>query len=90
MTSLNISLPEALRAYVEEQVENGGYGTTSEYLRELIRQDQQRKAQARLETLLLQGLASGDAAPMTEEDWLQIRQEVRERAALRSAQKRSA
>jgi len=43
MTSLNISLPEALKAYVEGQVASGDWGTPSEYVRELIRQDKERR-----------------------------------------------
>jgi len=43
MTSLNISLPEALKQYVEGQVASGDCGTPSEYVRELIRQDKERR-----------------------------------------------
>ncbi len=43
MTSLNISLPEALKEYVEGQVASGDWGTPSEYIRELIRQDKERR-----------------------------------------------
>jgi len=43
MTSLNISLPEALRDYVKGQVASGDWGTPSEYVRELIRQDKERR-----------------------------------------------
>jgi antitoxin ParD1/3/4 len=43
MTSLNISLPEALKTYVEGRVASGDWGTPSEYVRELIRQDKQRR-----------------------------------------------
>jgi antitoxin ParD1/3/4 len=43
MTSLNISLPEALKDYVEVQVASGDWGTPSEYVRELIRQDKERR-----------------------------------------------
>lgn len=43
MTSLNISLPEALKEYVENQVASGDWGTPSEYIRELIRQDKERR-----------------------------------------------
>ncbi len=84
MTSMNISLPEPMRAFVEDQVSGGSYGTASEYLRELIRQDQARKAQARLEALLLEGLQS-PAAPLNAEEWAQMRQEVRDRLAKRAA-----
>ena len=43
MTSLNISLPEPLKEYVEGQVASGDWGTPSEYIRELIRQDNERR-----------------------------------------------
>ncbi|MDZ4875320.1 MAG: hypothetical protein CLLPBCKN_004716 [Chroococcidiopsis cubana SAG 39.79] len=79
MKSINISLPDAMRAYVEEQVANGSYSTISEYFRELVRQDRERKAQERLEALLLEGLASGQETPITAQDWQDIRQAVRER-----------
>jgi antitoxin ParD1/3/4 len=54
MTSLNISLPEALKAYVEGQVASGDWGTPSEYIRELIRQDKERRL-ANLEQALFAG-----------------------------------
>jgi len=43
MTSLNISLPETLKEYVEGQVASGDWGTPSEFIRELIRQDKERR-----------------------------------------------
>ena len=81
MKSINISLPDSMRAYVEEQVASGGYSTASEYFRSLVRLDQKRKAQERLENLLLEGLNSGEATPMTDKDWQDIRQVVREKIA---------
>ena len=62
MTSMNISLPEELKEYVEEQTHRG-YSTPSEYVRELIREDQKRRAKERLDALLLEGLNSGDPIP---------------------------
>lgn len=56
MTTMNISLPETLKSFVDEQVNERGYGTSSEYVRELIRRDQQRQ---QLRALLLEGAASG-------------------------------
>lgn len=56
---MNISLPEALESLVDEQVNQGGYGTSSEYVRELIRQDQDR---LQLCGLLLAGAASAPEA----------------------------
>lgn len=61
MSTMNISLPEQLKDFVDEQVHARGYGTSSEYVRELIRKDQDR---LRLRQLLLAGAGSapGDAA----------------------------
>lgn len=59
MSTMNISLPEELKDFVDEQVKRG-YGTSSEYVRELIRNDQD---QLRLRELLLAGAASSPTAP---------------------------
>lgn len=61
----------------------GGYSSVSEYFRELVRQDQKRKANERLQAMLLEGLNSGNAIQMTSDDWEDIRQAVRERIAKR-------
>jgi antitoxin ParD1/3/4 len=55
MSTMNVSLPDELRAFVDAQVEEGRYGSTSEYVRELIRRDQDR---LRLRSLLLEGATS--------------------------------
>lgn len=52
---MNVSLPDTLKAFVDQQVESGGYSTSSEYVRELIRKDQERQ---RLRGLLLTGAVS--------------------------------
>ncbi|MDJ1169958.1 type II toxin-antitoxin system ParD family antitoxin [Roseofilum sp. BLCC_M154] len=79
MKTMNVSLPDPMRDYVDLQVQIGGYGSASEYIRDLIRQDRKRKAQEELETLLLEGLNSGDATAMSERDWQEIRQAVRDK-----------
>ena len=58
---MNISLPDTMRSFVEEQVSARGYGTSSEYVRELIRRDQDRQ---HLQELLLEGAASAPTAPV--------------------------
>jgi antitoxin ParD1/3/4 len=59
MSTMNISLPDSLRSFVDEQVASRGYGTSSEYVRELIRKDQDRQ---HLRHLLLEGAASTPGA----------------------------
>ncbi len=56
---MNISLPDSLKSFVDEQVSQRGYGTSSEYVRELIRKDQDR---LQLRGLLLAGAASAPIA----------------------------
>jgi antitoxin ParD1/3/4 len=72
---MNISLPEPLKRFVDQQIAGGRYSSVSEYVRALIRADEQRKAEERLEALLLEGL-QGEAAVLTQEDWASIRQEA--------------
>jgi antitoxin ParD1/3/4 len=79
MTDINISLPESMREFVEQQVAQGGYGTVSEYLLALVRDAQKRTAQERLEALLLEGLESGPATEMTDDDWDEMRRRFDER-----------
>lgn len=82
-STMNISLPNTMKEFVEEQVNDGSYGTASEYFRELVREDQKRKAQERLEDLLLQRLERGNSAPLTKEDLNSVRRALRERLAAR-------
>ena len=55
MSTMNISLPDSLKTFVDQQVDRRRYGTSSEYVRELIRKDQDRQ---QLRDLLLAGAAS--------------------------------
>ena len=56
MQSMNISLPDPMKEFVDGQISTGRYSSVSEYMRELIREDEKRKAQDQLEKLLLEGL----------------------------------
>ncbi len=71
---MNISLPEPLKQFVDDQIAAGRYSSVSEHVRELIRDDEKRKAEDRLEALLLEGLES-DESPLTSEDWAAIRRD---------------
>jgi antitoxin ParD1/3/4 len=85
METMNISLPESLKQFIDEHVAKGGYSTVSEYIRALVRDDQKRKAQERLEALLLEGLESGEPTEMTKENWDEIRREAAARLKARSS-----
>jgi antitoxin ParD1/3/4 len=81
MSTLNITLPETMRDFIEGQVADGGYGTASAYIGALVREAQNRKAKEKIEALLLEGLNSGPSTEMTAQDWEDIRREVHERHA---------
>lgn len=76
MSTMNISLPEALKAFVDEQVTARGYSTSSEYVRELIRKDQEV---LRLRSLLLEGAASPPGEPADREYFDSLRRRARKR-----------
>jgi antitoxin ParD1/3/4 len=73
-----------MRAFVEEQVTSGSYGTASEYVRSLIREDLKRKQQERLEELLLEGLDSGQPVEALPEFWQAARQRIEAKRRARS------
>ena len=75
MTSMNISLPHELKEYIEEQT-RAGYSTPSEYVRDLIRGDQKRRARERLDILLLEGLDSGEPLPASPAFWDELKRDA--------------
>ncbi len=74
MTTVNISLPETIQAFVEQQVAKGGYSNVSEYILHLILQEQAKAA--RVEALLLEGLDSGEPIEVTDDWWEQKRTQL--------------
>jgi antitoxin ParD1/3/4 len=79
LETMNIALPESMKHYVQERVSEGGYSSASEYVRELIRADQKRRADDRIDALLLEGLESGEPIPVTKEYWEEKKRKLTER-----------
>lgn len=75
MESMNISLPEFMKDFVDGQIAQGRHSSASEYVRELIRDDERRKATQELEAKLLEGLGSAEL-PLTADDRKAIRAEA--------------
>lgn len=74
MSTMNVSLPDELKSYVDDQVGSGGYGSTSEYVRDLIRRDKDRQ---QLRIVLLQGASSG-AGPVADASYFEsLRDRIR-------------
>jgi antitoxin ParD1/3/4 len=82
-SSMHISLPRPLKSWVERQVISKGYSTTSEYLRDVLRKEQEQETRARIEAKMIAALDSGPPTPMTREDWDHIRREGLKRAKAR-------
>ena len=86
MQSMNISLPDPLKQFVDGQIAQGRYSSASEYVRELIRADEKRKAEEQLEAKLLEGLNSAESE-LTPADWSALRREALSRLEARKKQR---
>jgi antitoxin ParD1/3/4 len=75
MTTVTISIPDSLKEFVDKQLASKGYGNVSEYFRSLLREAQAKEEDARLEALLLEGLAS-ERIPLNEEFWTDLKAEA--------------
>jgi antitoxin ParD1/3/4 len=79
MDTMNIALPESMKHFVQERVAQGGYSSVSEYVRELIRADQKRRVDERIDALLLEGLDSGQPISVSPEYWEEKKRRLTER-----------
>ena len=78
MATMNVSLPDAMKDWVERQADDGRYSNSSDYVRDLIRQDQERSRKiAAMEVLVAEALESG----VSERTMPEILADARERAA---------
>lgn len=70
MATMNVSLPDQMKDWVEEQSRSGSYANSSDYVRDLIRRDQTRAAAiAELQSAIDTGLASGPAQALTADEF---------------------
>lgn len=86
MQSMNISLPDPMKEFVDEQIAQGRYSSASEYVRELIRADEKRKAEEQLEAKLLEGLNSPESE-LTPADRSALRKEALAKLKARKKQR---
>lgn len=74
-TTMNVSLPPELRQWVDEQVKSGGYGTASEYLRDMLRRARERESRRRVDKMLLEaGVAN---VVLDDADWTGLKKAAR-------------
>lgn len=79
MTTVNVSIPETLKDFVDTQVQDRGYSTSTEYVRDLILKDQVNQAEQRLASLMLEGLESGPNIPVNDVYWNSKREALKQR-----------
>jgi antitoxin ParD1/3/4 len=84
---MNISLSDQLKEFVDHQVGTGRYSTVSEYVRDLIREDEKCAAQEKLEALLVEGVQSSRPTGITRQDWEDIRREALKQFESRKSRK---
>ncbi len=70
---MSFALPDTMREYIDQRVASGHYGNTSEYIRDLVRRDQEEQAKKRLRDLIEEGLASGPGRRRTQADDRELR-----------------
>ncbi len=73
ITNINVSLPRKLREDAERKLSRASYGSMSEYVRELIRQDLRGDAISKVDAMLLEGIASGEPKPASPARWRKLR-----------------
>jgi len=74
---MNVSLPPELRKWLDEEVKSGGYGTASEYVRDMLRRARERKLRRQIDSMLIEAVESGATTPMDAADWSSIRRAAR-------------
>lgn len=79
IATINISIPDTMKAEVEEIIATEGYGNTSEFFRDLVRDYLKQRQERKLEALLIEGLESGEATPLTKADFAEIKRRGLER-----------
>lgn len=88
-TTVSIAMPRPMKEFVKTRLKGGSFGNVSEYFRHLVREDQKRAAQDRLEQLLLEGERSGKAVKVDDAWWTE-RREALERRIKKAGRRKSA
>ena len=84
---MNISLPQTLKTWIDRQIKAKGYSTASEYVRDVLRREQEQEVRARVDQKLLAALGSGPPVEMTAAEWKEIRRKAKERSANKKRRK---
>lgn len=74
ISTINISIPETMKSEVDEIIATEGYGNTSEFFRDLVRNYLRQRRERRLEDLLLEGIHSGESSLLTKKDFEAIKE----------------
>lgn len=88
MSTMNISLPDEMKTWVEDEVKKGGFASASEFFRQLVRDAKERKENQmrdmRLQALLIEGIESGEPERVDAQWWMNLRAETEAELAKRN------
>ena len=76
--TVNISLPPTMKAQIEEIVSNDGYGNTSEFFRDLVREYLRKRQEKKFEAMVLEAIEENNYSPVTKQDFTDMRSELKE------------
>ena len=84
---MHISLPQPLKQWVDQQVQQKGFGTASEFVRDMLRRQQEQEVRARVDQKLIDALDAGPFTAMNKKEWQELRREARKRVAAANRKK---
>ena len=87
-STMNLSLPPELKKWVDAQAKQGGFGTASEFLRDMLRRAKQREARRQIDVMLVEAVESGATTVMGDADWASIHKAAKSAANARRKVKR--
>jgi antitoxin ParD1/3/4 len=85
MSTMNLTLPDSLKAFVESRVAERGYGSADDYVEALIREDQEKAEHGEIEGRLLEALQGAPPTPVTPETWEAVKREGLRRLEARTS-----
>jgi antitoxin ParD1/3/4 len=76
-STMNVSLPRDLKEWVTEQARSGGFGTASEYLRDVLRRARERQQRRMMDDSLEEAVTEGATVVMDDAEWKKLMKEAR-------------
>ena len=86
-TTMTISLPDEMKSFIEERLKAGSFSSASEFIRQLVREEQKRAEAERLDRMLIEGAESGEPIRTDDSYWQQLRKRVEKKVRARRSRR---